>query len=167
MKIFTTMTLMAALAVAPAFAQNNFAVRATVPFDFVVGKAVLPAGQYDVKAGAGSETLLVREREGDASAFVITSPAVAPHADEISLVFRTIGDTHYLQTVRSSAGARDLSNSGPAKGGMVHVIKAAIVRSADRLTTSKTVVSSSSSKVSLRERPRTGRTPRAWTQFFV
>jgi len=128
MKIFTTMTFMAALAVAPAFAQSQPSVRATVPFDFVVGKAVLPAGQYDVKAGPGTETMVVRETVGKASAYVITTPAGNGSSQEAALVFRTIGDTHYLQAVRNSFGARELHNSGPAKGGMVSVIKAAIVR---------------------------------------
>src|SRR3982751_4119545 len=106
MKLFTTMTFMAALAVAPAFAQSQPAVRATVPFDFVVGKAVLPAGQYDVKAGAGSATMIVRETVGNASAFVIATPGGTGTAEEAALVFRTIGDTHYLQAVRNSFGSR-------------------------------------------------------------
>ena len=75
MKVFTTMTLMAALAVAPAFAQPKPTVRADVPFDFVVGKAVLPAGQYDIKPGGSNETILVRETAGHSAAFVITYPS--------------------------------------------------------------------------------------------
>jgi hypothetical protein len=128
MKIFTTMSLMAALAVAPAFAQPKPTIRANVPFDFVVGKAVLPAGQYDIKAGASLETILVRETAGSAGAFVITNPTgSAVSQDETSLVFRTTGDTHYLQAVNSPSGSRELRNA-PAKGGTVSVIKAALVK---------------------------------------
>jgi hypothetical protein len=128
MKIFSTMTLMAALAAVPVFAQNKPMLRATVPFDFVVGKAVLPAGEYDVKAATNNETLLVRETAGSASAFVITNPTGAYNQTaETALVFRNIGDTHYLQTVKSSAGDRQLHNA-PATGGTLRIIKAAIVK---------------------------------------
>lgn len=127
MKLFATMTLMAALAVAPAFAQQKPTIRAIVPFDFVVGKAVLPAGQYDIKSSSSLETILVRETVGSASSFVITNSAGGlPVSNSSMLVFRTIGDTHYLQTVTTPFGSRELRNA-PAKGGTISIIKAALV----------------------------------------
>ncbi|HET8546973.1 MAG TPA: hypothetical protein VFL57_03175 [Bryobacteraceae bacterium] len=130
MKLFTATALLTAAAAVPAFAQSIPAVRAKIPFEFHVGKAVLPAGEYDIMDGLNRETIHIRSTDGKHSAIVITysqdAPAMRPA--EPSLTFRRVGGEAYLASVTRPASARDIR--GPAGDGytVLAVIKAAPVR---------------------------------------
>jgi hypothetical protein len=110
MKLFTATALFAAVAAAPAFAQTTAGVRANIPFEFHVGKAVLPAGEYDFMDGLNRETLRIRSTDGKHSALVITysQDAPAPRPTEPSVAFRHVGSERYLASVSRPANAREV-----------------------------------------------------------
>ena len=53
-------SLVAVLAAAAAFAQSPTRLHATIPFDFLVGDKVMPAGDYKVDRGPSPASLKVR-----------------------------------------------------------------------------------------------------------
>ena len=57
-----------------AYAQSSESVRAKVPFDFKVGQATLPAGEYNLKYDPADArgVLTVRSADGHHEAFVLT-----------------------------------------------------------------------------------------------
>ena len=94
-------SIVAALAATAAFAQDSALLKATVPFAFIAGKQVLPAGQYTVDQGPAAGVLMIRSADGGRTAIVLAQPAssAAPHA--ASLVFHRYGSTCFLSEVWS------------------------------------------------------------------
>jgi hypothetical protein len=129
-RFFSTAAVLAALATAPAFAQTTPAVRANIPFEFHVGKAVLPAGEYDFMDGLNRETLRIRSTDGKHSALVITysQDAPAPRPTEPSIAFRHVGNEAYLASVTRPANAREVR--GPRGDGytVLALVRATPVR---------------------------------------
>jgi hypothetical protein len=84
-------------AASPAGAQE---LQATVPFDFAIGRSVLPAGDYRIEQVSDPVLLAVRSRDGKAAAFVMTEPdrpSQPPSA--AALVFVRVGDTYRLESI--------------------------------------------------------------------
>jgi len=86
-----------------AYAQSTESVRAQIPFDFKVGRATLPAGEYQLRydpAEAGS-VLTVRSADGRHEAFALTEAVEArrgtPSTDK--LVFEREGTSYVLSEV--------------------------------------------------------------------
>ena len=83
--------------------------RANVPFDFTVGGALLPAGQYVVDQSAISGFLVVQaERTGRSAVtrFIASEarlPRNAPH-----LVFHRYGDQYFLVQVWTTNSGREI-----------------------------------------------------------
>ncbi len=100
-RMFILLGAIVATTVPEAFAAS--AMKAHVPFAFVVGSRVMPAGDYTVGTStSGSAVLYVR---GDGAGIaVISSPSVLPAADAVSagLVFETRGSQRYLVGVKWS-----------------------------------------------------------------
>ena len=85
-------------AASPAQAQQEL--RATVPFDFAVGRAVLPAGDYTVSEASDPSLLVIRARNGNGAAFVVTIPDRSTQTPETpELVFIRVGDTYRLESI--------------------------------------------------------------------
>ena len=102
--------LTVALCVAGAQAQSTVMLKGDVPFSFVVGNRIYPAGQYTVKE-------LGTEVEGwfgpDAHAFIIRTLPMgdesAPQATK--LVFHRYGDDYYLAEVWSDGQSHSVKSS--------------------------------------------------------
>ena len=80
---------------------QSMQLRATIPFRFHVGQAVMPAGNYEVSQQNG--ILTVRKTDGrPATAMFLTQPEhlLNPPAEAV-LIFNRYGDTCFLSTVRS------------------------------------------------------------------
>jgi hypothetical protein len=121
-KFISTLCLISALAVAPAFGADRI-VRATVPFEFVVGDATLPAGEYDFKNGINAESILVSNTNGKNAAFVVTN-CNAPILDgPISLAFRTVNGKRYLETVSTGELKRDIRVSAKPQATMAAQVR--------------------------------------------
>ena len=92
----------AALAVvlaAPLSAQS-FAVKANVPFDFIVGGRTLPAGAYKFGLNKAEGVLQVRSESGSTSAFAISSADNDGGSQTAVLVeFHRYGNEYFLHKV--------------------------------------------------------------------
>jgi hypothetical protein len=98
--IATSLSTAVLLLAGAASAQfNDQKIAATIPFEFVVGKTMLPAGQY-VFLRTGANLLLVRNAEGRNLTTVVTGSVEAPKAPKNSaLRFETVNGSHVLVQV--------------------------------------------------------------------
>jgi len=81
-------------------AQEN-GVKADIPFDFVVGNQVLPAGEYLVTAqGSANQAILIRSTDSKNAAMTVTfrCGSASPSKDT-KLVFHTLGGRYFLSQV--------------------------------------------------------------------
>jgi hypothetical protein len=84
-------------AAVPAGAQE---LRATIPFDFTVGKTGLPAGGYTIDEASDPSLVSLRSIDGKAAAFTVTipdRPLDVPQTPE--LVFVHVGNTYRLESI--------------------------------------------------------------------
>ena len=74
---------------------------ARIPFPFIIGGAVMPAGEYRLAMRQGDQaTLHIASTCGRFAAFVGVSPAsVVTDSGNPTLVFRRIGNGYFLSTV--------------------------------------------------------------------
>jgi hypothetical protein len=89
------------LAAGSAFAQAIY-MKADVPFNFIVGKETLPAGQYTIESfgTVSGMTLLIRSEDNKPKALVNTNSAQAREAPQQSkLVFTRYGDRCFLSEI--------------------------------------------------------------------
>jgi len=85
-------------------AQNTRMV-ADIPFEFQMGKASLPAGEYSFERHSG--VLTIRGADGKHAALTLTSPASRHElSDRPSVQFQRYGDSYFLSAVWS-ADSRD------------------------------------------------------------
>lgn len=88
------------LVVSAAQAQETH-VKANIPFDFVVGKQTLPAGEY-MLAGAGNsnQAILIRSNDGKTANFATTSSCTSSSPSESTkLIFHTLGGRYFLSQI--------------------------------------------------------------------
>jgi hypothetical protein len=99
-RIATTLAIAVLLMVGAASAQyNDQKMVATIPFDFVVGKTALPAGQY-VFLRTGQNQLLVRNTDGRNLTTVLTGAVeTAKASSDSKLRFETVNGSHVLVQV--------------------------------------------------------------------
>ena len=76
-------------------------VKANIPFDFVVGDRVLPAGEYQVREmGASGQLIAILSEDRKASALLSTSAcATSGPLKSSKLVFHAIGGRYFLSQV--------------------------------------------------------------------
>ena len=78
--------------------------RASVPFDFIVGSATLPSGDYRLEQVTSSRSVLkIRCAGSNDSAMRMTSPATG-NSQKAKLVFHRYGQRYFLAEVWSGAG---------------------------------------------------------------
>ena len=100
-------TLICVLGLGPgARAQEEDTVVAKVPYDFVVGGAVLPAGTYRVSRvdNAGTRELLIRSYETGASAFLIPTVFAEAPAEHAHLSLQPVGNKYFLSEIQTANG---------------------------------------------------------------
>jgi hypothetical protein len=79
-------------------AQSGMLV-ANIPFQFNVGKAVLPSGEYHVKA-VNPSTFLIQSKDGHQSAVAMTiGVSSSKEEDTGKLVFNRYGNQYFLSKV--------------------------------------------------------------------
>jgi hypothetical protein len=91
----------AALLLSSAAKAQTTAVKADVPFDFVVGQNSYPAGQYDLKSMNDNGTMLIRNAQ-ESSVNKFQSSHVCTHttpSQSTKLVFLRLGDNYFLYQV--------------------------------------------------------------------
>jgi hypothetical protein len=108
MKLFASVAFAAVLGVAPAFAQMRTTLKVDVPFDFVVGGKLLPAGEYAIAEDASSPAMIVHSESTEQSVIVLTNHAdKKPGSEDSALVFHLAGGRYYLAAVKTGDEAFD------------------------------------------------------------
>ena len=88
-------------------AQEQDTVVTNVPFDFMAGGQVLPAGSYTVMRvhpTSGSRELEIRSYETGVSVFVIPALFDDAQSDKAQLNFEHLGDTYFLSAIKTPIG---------------------------------------------------------------
>jgi hypothetical protein len=100
MKRITAIALLAIANFAMAgtsFAQSNV-VRVNVPFDFTVGKQLLPAGSYTIKAES-SELIAIKNNDKPITVLTIGERDGARSPNGGKLMFHKYGDQYFLSEI--------------------------------------------------------------------
>jgi len=89
-------------------AQAQEQVVFNIPFEFVAGNSMLPAGEYTVQVLGPTHVLqLVDRKDSAASAFLGTNAAVATEIQsESKLIFQRYGDRYFLSQVWTAGNSR-------------------------------------------------------------
>ena len=106
-RVLMIVTAFAIVSLTAANAQTTG--RFDIPFQFVAGQTILPAGDYRVKVEAGSAWMQIVNADGKAALQVLAVPAQAKAAPATgSLEFQRNGDTYVLTAVRVRNSNRGL-----------------------------------------------------------
>ena len=90
------------LLVAACANAQTLGVTANVPFDFVVNKATMPAGEYSVKAISESSAaaLALRNRDSNSTMIALSNEARSLNpSQETKLVFHRYGERYFLSQI--------------------------------------------------------------------
>ena len=99
LKVTPTLSLLVMLAVAATFAQSSSPVVANIPFNFMVGKTLLPSGEYTVKPLAQA-AIAIQSKDTRNCAIVLTMSVQTNKTPETGkLVFNRYGDQYFLSKV--------------------------------------------------------------------
>ena len=97
-RVLTALTLFA-VAMVPATQAQSIMLKASIPFDFVVGEKTLPSGEYQVKS-VNQTSVAIQSIDSNSSAMVLTSATQAARiVDDGKLVFNRYGDQYFLAEV--------------------------------------------------------------------
>lgn len=110
LRIFTILSMLLVTTAVSVQAQSEATEITYVPFNFVVGKKTLPAGEYVVRPNRklSDEIWLVQSKDGEESAlFTTTSVQSSKTQKRTKLVFNKYGDQYFLTQIWV-----DGSNSG-------------------------------------------------------
>ena len=102
-----TMMVAASCATAQSYAK------ATIPFDFRVGSALLPSGNYMIDS-SHPRTLWVRSEDGHANAVILAASTSGSTRAAYGLVFHRYGNQYFLTETRQANGESDMT-FGPSK----------------------------------------------------
>lgn len=99
----TLISVLGLLLVAACANAQTLKVTANVPFDFVVDKATLPAGNYSIDAidtAGNSKALAIRGENAKKNMLVLSNSAISREPSENSkLVFHRYGDKYFLAQI--------------------------------------------------------------------
>jgi hypothetical protein len=92
--------LMLALSAVPGHAQDEAKIKATIPFNFVVGNKELKAGDYVIESSLANNALRFRSEDGDVQQIAFTVPIEANRTrNHERLLFHHDGDQYFLSQV--------------------------------------------------------------------
>jgi len=102
-KVFLLLALV--WAVPLAYAQSSGNLKASIPFNFIVGSKSLPAGQYSLKP-VSQVAVLVQSEDSHSSAVVLTTAVEASKLQDVGkLVFNRYGDQYFLSQIWTPAAS--------------------------------------------------------------
>jgi len=91
---------------APALAQDR--VLASVPFDFNVGSAWLPAGDYEVSRLTANTSLVWNTSTHDSAVTITTTASTEQVSEPAALVFHQYGTRYFLSEIRAPESRKKL-----------------------------------------------------------
>jgi hypothetical protein len=87
------------LAVSASQAQE-LRVKAQIPFDFVVGNKVLPAGEYMVLHAGAQQAIMIRSNDSNDAVLSITLPCgSSATSDTTKVVFHNVAGRYFLSEI--------------------------------------------------------------------
>ena len=96
----TLLGLILALSAVPGHAQDGAKIKATIPFNFVVGNKELNAGDYVIKSLLANNALQFRSEDGDVQQIAFTVPIETNRTgNHERLLFHHDGDQYFLSQV--------------------------------------------------------------------
>ena len=101
--ILTTLTLLLLISVPNTYAQ--IAVKVTVPFNFTVGKAEMPAGTYTINRLSSSAIEIKGSTTKKSAVSIVWSEEASGSDSAAKLVFNRYGDSYFLSQVSRGYGA--------------------------------------------------------------
>lgn len=112
--ILLAITVLAGVLVVSAHAQTSSAHRviASIPFEFSVGKATLPAGKYTIAVlnpASDRKILQIRSLNGRSSSMVLTNGVIGNASDESKLVFERDGDRYMFAQAQMAGDETSLA----------------------------------------------------------
>jgi hypothetical protein len=114
-QLFALIGLGLLLATASAYAQTGV-VKANVPFNFIVNKAELPAGQYRIQPmGITASAMAIESPDGKVVQAFLPNACVSPQAQKTTkLVFHRYGTHYFLAQIWKAGNDRgqELAASG-------------------------------------------------------
>jgi hypothetical protein len=120
-----------ALASVSAYAQTSM--RVSVPFEFTVGRTVLPAGEYIVQGNTSLGGASLQTAHAGPGAYALAVPAVRNNAqDQPTLVFNHYGSSYFLVSAWWGASTQGLEF--PRTKTEIEAAKTAGVRRPEHLT---------------------------------
>lgn len=97
MKRFTVPAMLCAALAFCAFPAGAAELKATIPFDFHLGNAVLPAGDYGIQVQANTGVVIFRNAVGKPAALAVTTPSERSRNETTGvLVFNKLGEEYFL-----------------------------------------------------------------------
>jgi hypothetical protein len=85
-------------------AESQDGVIVNMPFDFVAGATLLPAGTYTMRSSSDdrSSTVVISSREHGTSMFVLPYVSESAVSDKPLLSFEQVGGHYFLSTIQTS-----------------------------------------------------------------
>ena len=102
----TFLSSILAMAATAAFAQGSST--ATIPFNFRVGSALLPAGSYEIRH-LEANVVTFRNLDGRGSAIALATTTTGDTAAVSKLVFNRYGERYFLNETVSMRGAGEMT----------------------------------------------------------
>ena len=97
--VLTTFSLLVMLTATSVNGQSDLRLTANIPFEFSVGKSMLPAGEYTISYSAQGFLIIQSEDRRVSQAFMTISTQANTVRDKSSLVFNQYGDQYFLSTI--------------------------------------------------------------------
>jgi hypothetical protein len=101
--ILTTLTLLLLISVPSTYAQVTIEVN--VPFNFMVGKAEMPAGTYTINRLSSSAIEIKGSTTKKSAVSIVWSEGPSASDSDAKLVFNRYGDSYFLSQVTRGSGA--------------------------------------------------------------
>jgi hypothetical protein len=111
LSVVLTMTCLLGSSIA-AYAEDSRSIVVNVPFEFIAGTTVLPAGTYRVERTSDSGSALVIHGYGD-SAFLLPVVFDGITSGQASARFEQEGNKHVLSRIETPAGTYTIAISRP------------------------------------------------------
>lgn len=115
--MFTKLLLTLAAGLAVTTLASAQKLEANVPFEFSVGKSILPPGTYHFDTNVAPTVLRVQSADGKSAVMIITN-GVAPRrgVQEARIVFNKYGESYFLAKVLQHGGSgRELQKTAREK----------------------------------------------------
>jgi hypothetical protein len=111
-QLFALVGLGLLLATVSAYARTRM-LTANIPFNFIVGKASLPVGEYMIRSlGLSSRAMVIQSQDGNLAKVVLPIACTSTEAQERTrLVFHRYGDQYFLAQIWTAGN--DVGNELP------------------------------------------------------